>query len=76
MYNPYKWPKIHGWLGFGFWVLGSYFECRIRRLEPEVMITKRWAQQTRVICPINEPRKKPWLVGLYRGLYYPILWGL
>ena len=24
-----------------------------------------------------EPRKKgPWLVGLYRGLYYPVIWGL
>ncbi len=20
-----------------------------------------------------EPRKKPWLVGLYRGLYYPVI---
>ena len=26
--------------------------------------------------PRNEPRKKPWLVGLYRGLYYPpVFWG-
>ena len=24
----------------------------------------------------NEPRKKPWLVGLYRGLYYPVIQGL
>ena len=23
-----------------------------------------------------EPWKKPWLVGLYRGLYYPVMWGL
>ena len=23
-----------------------------------------------------EPRKKPWLVGLYKGLYYPVIWGL
>ena len=25
---------------------------------------------------LGEPRKKPWLVGLYRGLYYPGMWGL
>ena len=25
---------------------------------------------------LPEPRKKPWLVGLYRGLNYPIIWGL
>ena len=24
----------------------------------------------------TEPRKEPWLVGLYRGLYYPIIRGL
>ena len=30
---------------------------------------------TRCRTPI-EPRKKQWLVGLYRGLYYPVLKGL
>ena len=25
---------------------------------------------------ICEPRKKPWLVGIYRGLYYPVIQGL
>ena len=28
------------------------------------------------VFPPFEPRKKPWLVGLYKGLYYPIIWGL
>ena len=28
------------------------------------------------VLPTREPRKKPRLVGLYRGLYCPVIWGL
>ena len=30
----------------------------------------------RMPCWISEQRKKPWLVGLYKGLYYPFILGL
>ena len=37
---------------------------------------KKYGSQQRFLNISHEPRKKPWLVWLYRGLYYPIIYGL
>ena len=32
-----------------------------------------WVRQSEKMTTNLSPQKKPWLVGLYRGLYYPII---
>ena len=56
------------------WRKVAHVEFRFTSLEKEIEFRPNleWFKQSLGWLPY-EPRKKPWLVGLHRGLYYPVI---
>ena len=65
------------------WKIIQYFDLRIcfdrvARPPTPVYFLESKDHCFRLTCPKRpcDPRKIPWLVGLYKGLYYPVILGI